>query len=97
MDTDRIVRPRANAFRLAGWSLVGGLLLLPAVAMQFTDEVAWTAIDFVFAAILLIGGGLLIELALWKAKSRAVRIALCLAAFAVVALIWAEGAVGLFH
>jgi len=90
-------RLRTNIGRLASWSLVAALLLFPAIAMLFTDEVAWTASDFAFAALLLVGGGLLIELALWKARSVAALIALSLAVVAMVALIWAEGAVGLFH
>ena len=38
------------------------LLLLPAIALLFTDEVQWTAGDFLFAAVLLGGTGLLVEL-----------------------------------
>jgi len=34
------------------------LLLIPLVAMQFTQEVVWTLSDFVFAGILLFGAGL---------------------------------------
>ncbi len=84
-----------NLWRLMGWNLVAGLLLAPAVAMRFTDEVAWTASDFAFAALLLVGGGLLIELALWKAKNARARLAVCMAVLVMVGLIWAEGAVGL--
>ncbi len=91
------VKSGLNIWRLVGWSLVGGLLIVPAVTMRFTDAVVWTASDFAFAALLLIGGGLLIELALWKVRRVAMRVALCLAVLAVVGLIWAEGAVGLFH
>jgi hypothetical protein len=43
-------------------ALVTGLILLvPPVAMQFTDEVDWGVFDFVFAGILLGGGGLLLH------------------------------------
>ena len=47
-----------RARRIAGWSLAAGLLALPAVAMQFTDEVVWTGSAFLFAAIMFttIGG-----------------------------------------
>jgi hypothetical protein len=41
--------------------VTGFILLLPLVAMQFTDEVDWGVFDFVFAGILLGGGGLLLH------------------------------------
>ncbi|MBB5744681.1 hypothetical protein [Brevundimonas variabilis] len=90
-------RSRRLAWRLAGWGLVAGLLLIPAVAMLITDEVVWTTGDFFLAALLLIGGGLLIELIVWKMPGRPVRLALCLAVLAAVGVVWAEGAVGLFR
>jgi hypothetical protein len=37
------------------------ILLLPLVAMQFTDEVDWGVFDFVAAGVLLGGGGLLLH------------------------------------
>lgn len=83
-------------WRIVGWGAVAAILLAPAVAMQFSDEVAWTASDFLFAGVLLIGAGALIELAVWKAKSTPLRIALILAVLAAVALVWADGAVGIF-
>ncbi len=90
-------RPRLRILRRAGWALVAVILMLPAVAMRFTDDVQWTVSDFVFAAVLLIGGGLLIELAVWKARSLPARLALCLAVLVVMSLIWVEAAVGIFH
>jgi hypothetical protein len=39
------------------------VLLVPLVAMQFTSEVDWSLFDFAFAAALLAGAGLLLELA----------------------------------
>lgn len=73
-----------------------GLLLLPLLAMQFTEQVAWSFTDFIIAALLLFGLGTLIELSLRKletSKYKAVVIALIIVAFF---LIWAELAVGLF-
>jgi len=87
---------RIAGWRMAAWGGIVGLILLPAVAMQFTREVAWTATDFVFAAVLLIGAGLLVELVLWKVRGTAWRIGICLAVLAAVLLIWADGAVGIF-
>lgn len=72
------------------------LLLIPLVAMQFTDEVNWTLLDFVVAAALLLGTGLLCELALRKINKPRYRIAICAAILALLLLIWAELAVGIF-
>ncbi len=44
------------------------LLLIPLVAMQFTNEVNWTLSDFVVAAVLLLGTGLIFEFVMRKIK-----------------------------
>jgi hypothetical protein len=49
------------------------VLLLPLVAMQFTEEVNWSLFDFVFGAALLGGTGLLLELAVRKPSRIAYR------------------------
>ena len=72
------------------------LLLIPLIAMQFTDEVNWTLSDFVVAGILLLGTGLLCELVLRKVKKTSHRIGLCVALLLLMLLIWAELAVGIF-
>jgi hypothetical protein len=62
------------------------ILLLPLVAMQFTDEVDWGVFDFVSAGILLAGTGLLLELAArnpGKIVYRAAAIAIGVAAIAL--------------
>jgi len=74
----------------------GSLLLVPLVAMQFTDEVNWEMNDFVIMGILLLGTGLLCELVLRKIKSTLSRIILCGAILLAFLLIWAELAVGVF-
>lgn len=86
-----------KVLRMLGWGAVALVMLAPAVAMQFTQEVNWTASDFVFAGVLLIGGGALIELVAWRARNPVIRIGFALFVVAVVALIWIEGAVGIFH
>ena len=83
--------------RMLGWSAVALVMLAPAVAMQFTTEVNWTASDFVFAGVLLIGGGALIELVAWRVNNPVIRIGFSLFVIAVVALFWVEAAVGIFH
>ena len=75
---------------------VAFLLLIPFVAMQFTEEVKWTLPDFVVAGILLLGTGLLCEYVLRKVKKTGYRIAIIVSILAALLLIWAELAVGIF-
>ena len=83
--------------RLTGIVLTGALLLLiPFIAMQFTDEVVWTLFDFVVAGVLLFGTGLLCELVMRKVKNKDHRFAICGAILVALFLIWAELAVGIF-
>jgi len=74
---------------------VAVLLLIPFIAMKFTDEVNWTAIDFITAGILLLGTGLACELVLRKVKKIQYRLALCAVILATLFVVWAELAVGL--
>lgn len=76
--------------------IVGALLLIPFIAMQFSTEVVWTASDFVIMGILLLGTGLLIDLVLRKVSSTPKQIIICGIVLAVFLLIWAELAVGVF-
>ncbi len=71
------------------------LLLLPLVAMQFTDEVKWTLSDFVVAGILLLVAGLAVEFTMRKVKTTKLRIVACGALLLVFLLLWAELAVGI--
>jgi peptidoglycan/LPS O-acetylase OafA/YrhL len=73
------------------------LLLIPLLAMQFTEEVNWTLLDFVVAAALLLGTGLMCELTLRKINKPRDRIAICVAILVLLLLIWAELAVGIFE
>ncbi len=72
------------------------LLLIPFIAMQFTDEVYWTSFDFVIMGILLLCTGLLCELAMRKVTKIKHRIALCIVIVGAFLIIWAELAVGIF-
>lgn len=82
-------------WRLIGWGGAGLLLLTPLVAMQFTDEVAWTGFDFAFMGGLFAIVGLGLELAVRKRRDAAYRIAVGLALAAAFFLIWLNGAVGI--
>ena len=75
---------------------VAFLLLIPLIAMQFTDEVDWNVFDFVVAGILLLGTGSIIELVLRKVTKMEYRIAICGAILLALFLVWAELAVGVF-
>jgi len=82
--------------RLIGIVLVVMIMLLvPFIAMRFTNEVKWSAIDFLSAAFLLLGTGLLCELVLRKVKRWEYRVALCAAILFALLIVWAELAVGL--
>ena len=72
------------------------LLLIPLIAMQFTDEVVWTGLDFAVMGILLLTAGLMCELAMRKVKKITYRIVLFIAILGAFVLIWAELAVGIF-
>ena len=54
---------RAFRWRVAGWGLAAFLLLLPFLAMQVSDEVAWSGGDFVLVALMLGIAGGAVELA----------------------------------
>ena len=71
------------------------ILLLPLVAMQFTDEVNWGVFDFVFAGALLGGTGVLLELALRKPRNIAFRVAAAAVGVAAIVLGEADDAPGL--
>lgn len=72
------------------------LLLIPLIAMQFTNEVNWNLADFVVAGVLLLGTGLICELVMRKVKKTNHRIILCTVLLAALLLVWIELAVGLF-
>lgn len=72
------------------------LLFIPLIAMQFTNEVNWTIIDFMVAGGLLLGFGFLIEFVIQKVKKPTYRAAIVLGILAALILIWVELAVGIF-
>ena len=72
------------------------ILLIPLVAMQFTNEVDWKLLDFVIMGILLLGTGLLSELVIRRVRKTEYRIAFIAVILLVLFLIWAELAVGIF-
>lgn len=96
---NEFTRPRdplpAWLWRLAAWGTAACLLLLPLIAMQFTEEVNWTGSDFaVFGTMLLIACGTC-ELALRLSRNLAFRAAVAVAVLAGFALVWINLAVGI--
>lgn len=72
------------------------ILLIPLIAMQFSNDVNWSIMDFVVAGVLLFGTGLTIEFVLRKVKSKKNRILICGFILLVLLLLWIELAVGIF-
>jgi hypothetical protein len=73
------------------------ILLIPLLAMQFTDEVVWTLSDFAIMGTLLFDTGLAYELATWKVSNIKHRVAIGVAFLAALLLVWADLAVGIFN
>ena len=86
---------RGSGWRIAGWGVAVGLLMLPFISMRFTSEVNWTASDFVFAGVLIGSVGVTLELAVRMTRNHAYRAGVGLVLAAAFLLIWINGAVGI--
>lgn len=96
--TDQLIQAcggHGGRWRVIGWGVAVGLLILPFIAMRFTGEVNWTASDFVFAAVLLGSVGLGMEFAVRRSSSAAYRGGAALALLASFLIVWVNGAVGM--
>jgi bacteriorhodopsin len=92
MKMEKTVKTRVTII----FGIVGLILLIPLIAMQFTKEVKWDIFDFVVMGTLLLITGLAIELVTRKLKSTYIKIGLALIILIMFLLIWAELAVGIF-
>ena len=72
------------------------LLSIPLIAMQFTKEVNWTLSDFLIMGILMFATVFTIDFVLKKVKTFKSRLILVLGIIALLLIIWAEMAVGIF-
>jgi len=86
---------RGSRLRIAAWSAAALILLLPLVAMQFTDQVVWDVADFAIFGALLVGVGVTYELAARMTGDTAYRAAVGVALAAAFILVWVNGAVGI--
>lgn len=86
---------RINRWRIVLWITPVAILLLPATAMQFTDEVVWGLEDFVLMGALLFGACGAFEWAARSTSSAAYRAAVAIALITGFLLIWINLAVGI--
>lgn len=85
-----------RSWRAFMWSAFGSVLLGAAVAGRLTNEMNWSAGDFLAAAALLGAVGIAIEFASRLVGNRSVRTALIMSFMTVGCLVWAQAAVGIF-
>ncbi|WP_395046217.1 hypothetical protein [Flavobacterium sp.] len=76
---------------------ITGILLIPAIAMLFTNEVNWSIGDFVVMGTLLLTVVLATEFILRKISDKKYRIAIITLLIILFLLLWVELAVGLFN
>lgn len=74
---------------------VAVILLIPAIAMQFTDEVRWTSFDFLAAAVLLITSGLIFVYLSARTNDIRHKAAIGIAVANILFVIWLHLAVGI--
>ena len=72
------------------------ILLVPLIAMIFSDEVNWSAFDFFVATILLLSTSFILDVTVRKINYSVYKIAICITICLVIIIIWAELAVGIF-
>ena len=83
-----------RGWRTTRWTIAVALLALPAIAMQFTREVDWSAGDFLFMGVLLASVVGLYELAT-RNSDPVFRIGVALAVLTAFLIIWINLAVGI--
>jgi hypothetical protein len=89
-----VIRKRNIAYIVFGAALV---LLIPLIAMQFTDDVNWSLADFVTAFVLLSLVGLVYELLVRRIPNKIIRYVVAVVVLIAFLLVWAELAVGIFN
>ena len=87
--------PTAVPWRWIGWGFAGFLLLLPAVAMQFSREVNWGLGDFIIMAFMIGTVGMGVELAVRASRNNAYRAGAAAALLTGFLVTWSNLAVGI--
>ena len=72
------------------------LLLIPLIAMQFTNDIQWNISDFLVAWGLLIAAGTTYVITTRKQEKRSSKILIGVGVLTLLVLVWAELAVGVF-
>ena len=72
------------------------LLLLPLIAMQFTNEVDWDIMDFLLGGFLLFCLGISLDTIIRKFSKPTYQIGLAIILLILLLLVWAVLAVGIF-
>jgi hypothetical protein len=67
---------------------VPALLLIPFIAMRFTNEVVWTPLDFITMGFMLLMTGLAIEVALRILKTKWMRVAAVVVVLFGFLMVW---------
>ncbi|WP_376745754.1 hypothetical protein [Sinorhizobium psoraleae] len=86
---------RGRFWRMTPWAIAVLLLLLPLLAMQFTDELNWDVTDFAVFGTMLFGACGAWELAARMTSNKEHRAAIGIALAAAFLLIWINLAVGI--
>ena len=85
----------ALPWRWIGWGLAGFLLVLPAIAMQFTNEVNWGLGDFLVMGFMIGILGMGLELAVRASRNNAYRAGAAAALLTGFLVTWSNLAVGI--
>lgn len=93
--TAHIAPPLARRLGLVAWVGAAALVALPALAMQFTDEVQWTGFDFAVFAGMLALVVMPFQLALRRVRNLAALAAIAAALITAFLMVWANLAVGI--
>lgn len=75
--------------------IVGLLLLIPLIAMQYTNEVNWDWFDFLVAGLLLSGTGIAFDILSRKSSKISYRLATAISVGTALLMVWANLAVGI--
>lgn len=76
--------------------IVFGILLIPFIAMQLTDDVVWSFVDFLIAGLIIFSCLWIIDFILRKPYAFAMRFLIIFLIVVIFFIIWIELAVGLF-